>query len=146
MKRVFFAVMIAALTLGMYSCKPQSKSEQYIDSDIIHNSRNSINWQGTYTGTLPCADCTGIQTAITLSDSTYVLETVYLGKSKKVFRESAKFFWDADGSKITLANADNAAPINRQYIVGEGTLTQLDNEGNSVEGEHAEMYILHKNS
>ena len=35
--------------------------------DPAHNSRNSLDWAGIYEGVLPCADCPGIQTRLTLS-------------------------------------------------------------------------------
>lgn len=37
--------------------------------------------QSSYTGTLPCADCSGVQTDLTLnSDGTFVMKQDYLGK------------------------------------------------------------------
>ncbi|AXT96783.1 copper resistance protein NlpE [Moraxella catarrhalis] len=37
--------------------------------------------QSTYTGTLPCADCSGVQTDLTLnSDGTFMMKQDYLGK------------------------------------------------------------------
>ena len=32
----------------------------------MHTTMNSLDWDGTYTGILPCADCKGIETNITL--------------------------------------------------------------------------------
>ncbi|MDE5451088.1 copper resistance protein NlpE N-terminal domain-containing protein, partial [Elizabethkingia meningoseptica] len=34
--------------------------------DDSHNAQNSLDWAGTYEGTVPCADCPGIKTTITL--------------------------------------------------------------------------------
>ncbi len=40
----------------------------------MHTSQNSLDWAGVYEGVLPCADCPGIQTRLTLSrDETYEL-------------------------------------------------------------------------
>ncbi|GGD94473.1 copper resistance protein NlpE [Planktosalinus lacus] len=35
----------------------------------ISTSENSLDWHGTYQGILPCADCEGIQTEVTLHDN-----------------------------------------------------------------------------
>src|SRR5688572_21155199 len=41
----------------------------------------AVNWTGYYTGTLPCADCSGIETTLWVrSDSSFVLQQKYLGR------------------------------------------------------------------
>ena len=35
--------------------------------DMAHNSQNSLDWAGVYQGILPCADCEGFDTVITLN-------------------------------------------------------------------------------
>ncbi len=43
------------------------------------NSQNSLDWNGTYEATLPCADCPGIKTILTLvADQTFTLSSTYL--------------------------------------------------------------------
>ena len=108
-----------------------------------HNSQNALDWQGTYKGVTPCADCTGIQTEITLNDDlTYTIKTKYLGKGDgKVFEEKGSFVWDKTGGSITL-QAVKGAPS--QYKVGENRLIQLDIEGNIISGALAEKYVLKK--
>jgi len=69
------------------------------------NSRNSIDWEGTYTGVLPCADCEGIETVIKLSkDLTYSMTSKYIGKSSKTFEGKGSFSWSKEGNKIKLGN------------------------------------------
>jgi uncharacterized lipoprotein NlpE involved in copper resistance len=42
----------------------------------VHNSRNALDWAGTYEGVLPCADCPGTKTRLTLNyDGSYRLIT-----------------------------------------------------------------------
>jgi uncharacterized lipoprotein NlpE involved in copper resistance len=149
MKKVFFTAIFTAVLLSFAACGKQSKSKESNESidvaaiDAAHNSRNSVSWQGTYKGTTPCADCAGIQTTLTLNESTYVLETVYLGKSNEVYKTEGKFVWNAEGSRITLDN-EKTNGFNTQFRVGENVLWQLDSEGKQIEGELAEMYVLSK--
>jgi uncharacterized lipoprotein NlpE involved in copper resistance len=149
MKKVFFTAIFATVLLGFASCGQQNKSEkssESIDANVIdaaHNSRNSLNWQGTYKGIVPCADCEGIQTTLTLNDSTYVWETVYLGKSTEVYKDEGKFVWNEEGSCITLDNGETDG-FNSQLRVGENMLWLLDIEGKQNEGQFAEMYVLRK--
>ncbi|MDR3047942.1 MAG: copper resistance protein NlpE [Bacteroidales bacterium] len=148
MRKVFFMAIFATVLLGFDSCG-QKKSSESIDAvdatDAIdmHSSRISVNWQGTYKGTTPCADCEGIQTTLTLNDSTYVLEKVYLGKTNEVFKTEGKFVWNEEGSRITLDN-EKTNGFNVQFRVGENMLWQLDSDGDQIEGKLATMYEFRK--
>lgn len=106
-----------------------------------HSSRDSLDWPGTYVGTLPCADCAGIQTTLTLNrDQTYTLSTTYEGKDGGPFEQTGAFSWSPDGSTITLDAGD--APL--AYKVGENMLLHLDMDGQTVTGELADRYVLRK--
>eukprot|EP01133_Synstelium_polycarpum_P010467 gene10467-12187_t len=75
----------------------------------MHSAQISLDWDGTYKGTVPCADCPGIETIITLNkDQSYSMETKYLEKGKKVSVENGTFNWDKTGSKITLEGLKDA--------------------------------------
>lgn len=106
-----------------------------------HNSKNSIDWAGTYHATLPCADCDGIHTIIEINnDETFKLTQEYLNKNNKS-ENTGKFTWSADGSKINLKTKDNS---NFNFKVGEGKLIFLDQEENEITGPLADKYILIK--
>lgn len=66
------------------SCKNQDKDQEENSverSDMTHNSKNPLDWNGTYRGILPCADCEGIKTEVTLhKDRTYEIARKYLGQ------------------------------------------------------------------
>lgn len=110
--------------------------------DNAANSQNSLDWNGTYQGTLPCADCEGIATALTLNnDLTFVHRSKYLGKSDSIFVSSGNFKWNDKGSNIILTENDG---ITRQFKVGENQLFMLDQEGNRITGDLADKYILIK--
>lgn len=107
-----------------------------------HTSQNSLDYAGTYSGMLPCADCEGIETKLTLSaEGTYQKSSTYLGKdSPKSFEEQGSYRWDEAGRITTLEGKD--AP--NQYAVGENALIQLDRSGKKIEGVLAEKYVLKK--
>ena len=108
-----------------------------------HTSKNSLDWSGTYKGTVPCADCQGIEMDLDLNqDFTYELKTKYLGKGKDEWlKYKGNFMWDDGGSVITLQGLE-AMPT--QYKVEEGRLVQLDMQGGAVAGANADKYILKK--
>lgn len=113
--------------------------------DPAHNSQNSVDWAGTYYGVLPCADCPGIETTVTLKDNlTYIKETRYQGDKAKGMtpeKEEGSFMWDADGQKIILNGIKDAS---NQYFVGENVLYTLDMNGKRVTGPMEKNYTLKK--
>jgi hypothetical protein len=60
---------------------------------------------GTYEGTLPCADCPGLQTLITFnSDGTFYMEETFLERDDKPTITNGK--WALNGDIITLTDGD----------------------------------------
>ena len=155
-KSAFYIFMI----LGMFSCKDEeepSNTIEIIDNketginmlesgyDEAHTSRNSLNWEGVYTGVLPSDDCEGIDTSISLDKGqTYLLKLRYLGspeKERKDFISEGKFSWDENGNNITLEGAKEGS---RKFKVGENYLLPLDKNAKEVEGIPGNNYKLLK--
>ncbi len=84
-----------------------------------HGARNSLDWQGYYTGTIPCASCEGIQIWLKLSESAkntrYELVENYLGQKGGAFRTSGNAVWHSNGSIIDLKGKGE----NRALLIGE---------------------------
>lgn len=147
MKTRFLFIALASV-LAFASCKTTKQTAQPKPAEkstiiVGDNSQTSLDWSGVYTGTLPCADCEGIVTTLTLNqDLTYRRATTYQGKTMTPKIETGKFTWDKGGSSIFLQNADKSAP--NRYLVGENHLKQLDMEGHVITGNMADLYQLHK--
>lgn len=150
MKNIFQILTIASLSMAIFACK-SGKTEDAIETAEIaalaipdtHGSQNSLDWNGVYQGVVPCADCEGIETRITLkSDGTFQRSLKYLGKDPNAFFDQGSFTWDASGSKITLTGENGESQM---YQVGENVLFHLDREGNRIAGDLAENYKLAKN-
>lgn len=107
-----------------------------------HTSRNSLDWAGTYSGVLPCADCPGIETVLTLnSDGTYERTSRYIDEAVAPQTASGIFTWGATGNTIAL---DTEGDVQEQYQVGENQLFRLDRNGNRITSELAAHYVLRK--
>jgi uncharacterized lipoprotein NlpE involved in copper resistance len=150
-KKIFsFSVL---LFLFYFGCAQQMESDKTETAQnktkqtaqpLADNSMTSLDWDGTYFGVVPCADCEGIETTITLGkDLTYKIKTKYLGKSDQVFEKSGSFTWNEAGNTITLNDADGKETTDK-YFVGENQITQLDLSGNKITGALADKYILKK--
>lgn len=123
--------------------KEHKAREEIAGVPIGDNSQVSLDWNGTYAGTLPCANCEGIETTLTLNpDLTYILVTNYLGRNDALEEEnSGPFSWDSTGSTITLLNIKSGP---NQYKVGENRIWHLDMNGKRITGDLADHYILIK--
>lgn len=105
-------------------------------------SRNALDWPGIYEGVLPCADCEGIRTRLTLgADLSYSLSLEYLDRNPIAFVDSGRFVWTEDGGRIVLDSGEDGP---NSWLVGEDRLYQLDMEGQRISGALADNYILHK--
>ncbi len=147
MSKIGLLSVLLAFTL--MSCTNQSKkqadettpiNETVVDS---HTSEIALDWAGVYEGTMPCADCEGIETTIELKDDhTYVAHYNYLGKSDgdNMFTNEGTFTWDILGSTITLQSENETS----QYKVGENQIVLLNSDGEVNTGELADFYVLKK--
>lgn len=151
MKKMKIFLPAFALFAFMASCNNQATESQTTNNDSIienttpavpdtHNSQNSLTWNGTYKGTLPCADCEGIETTIVLnSDNTFEKTAEYKGKGGSAFTDKGTFTWSEDGSTITLS-MDRP----EKYKIQEGNIVMLNQDGEVNTGELASHYILTK--
>lgn len=150
MKNFWQILTVTMVCVAFFSCRSE-KTEVVTETTTIaastmpdtHNSQNSLDWNGVYKGVVPCADCQGIETRITLkSDGTFQRSLKYLGKDPNTFFDQGNFTWDASGSKITLTGENGETQM---YQVGENVLFHLDKDGNRITGDMAENYKLAKN-
>lgn len=147
MKLNFLAVTMMAFSVISCNKKTETPQVESNNEEIVdmHTSEIALDWDGTYTGTLPCADCEGIKTELTLNkDKTYVLTQEYLGK-KEIAIDTLKgnFNWRNDGNSIALEGIKigEASPF---YKVEENRLRHLDIEGKPISGSLSENYMLKK--
>jgi heat shock protein HslJ len=83
---------------------------------------------GTYEGLMPCADCAGIFTHLELLDSvTFLKETRYVGKSRKVFHSRGNWHIVND-TTLQL----NSSGINENYTYKNGKLLLQSSDGKNI--------------
>ncbi|WBL42737.1 copper resistance protein NlpE [Algoriphagus halophytocola] len=139
--------LLAALTLQASCTSSTQESETKVEETnplpLGDNTETSVDWNGTYKGTVPCASCEGIEVTLTLNmDRTYKIVTNYLGRNDALEQENTgSFTWNESGSIITL---EEVAQGPNQYKVGEGRIWQLDMNGEVIQGDLADHYILTK--
>lgn len=94
--------------------------------DAAHNSRNSLDWAGTYDGTVPATGQGDLSAHLTLHENgTYLLRT---GPSEGKTVSEGTFDWDADGRNITLEGVKHGPS---KYQVGEEHLLPYAPDGHA---------------
>jgi copper homeostasis protein (lipoprotein) len=150
MSKQTFHLILAMIFLVNAGCssfnsgKTTTDKKDGISNKIVegHSSKVSLDWSGTYSGVLPCADCEGIRTTLILQhDQTFVLKSFYIGMSGQEDVQRGTFIWNEFGNEIALTeNGEDAVHI----LVGENRLFVLDREGNRITGDMADLYILNR--
>lgn len=107
-----------------------------------HNAKNSLDWQGLYVGTLPCASCPGFYTEVQLlgKRSYRISETAEDKGEFSTWIKRGRFAWNAGGRSIRMGQGSEQ----RQFLVQENALEQLALNGSRVTGALAPHYRLAK--
>lgn len=99
----------------------------------------------SYSGTLPCADCEGIEVTLTLlSDSSFHKRNLYMGRKAEgpgsnEFNDTGKYVMKGD---TMVLNDVKDAP--NKYLKTDSGLVQLDLEGKRIRSKMANKYVLRK--
>ena len=64
MKIKFIILCLLSLNLSCNNQEKAQKENGVENKNPADNSRNSVDWNGTYRGIVPCADCEGIKTEV----------------------------------------------------------------------------------
>lgn len=138
--KIYFS--IALMVFAVVSCSSISNPENVEDLNDSHTAQNALDWSGTYSGNLPCADCEYIETNLTLKeDLTYILTTLHVGKDSKTDTLKGTFSWEGNNVKLGGINK-NERP--NTFKVEENKVRQLDVAGKPVTGALAQNYVMHK--
>ncbi|MDR1112670.1 MAG: META domain-containing protein [Bacteroidales bacterium] len=137
-------LVLLCLICGFWGCRNQgTKNPDVETANPADNSRDLANWSGLYFGTVPCADCSGIDIQLELnSDLTYKMHVTYQDREGTLVY-AGNFTWNAAGTQIDLkvVNGDGAF---EHFAVEENRLRLLTPQGEVIDGVNADFYLLKK--
>jgi uncharacterized lipoprotein NlpE involved in copper resistance len=100
----------------------------------------TASWHGKYSGVLPCGDCKGIFTIITVDgNNTYKLLSKRVGKGEKEAAYDGTYHFDNSKNMITL----DAEGDHLKFEVKDGMLIKRDKFGDPEQGAEEARYYLH---
>lgn len=150
-----FMVLVAAVAMifayGCSGCENQSSTATDVEAEAAKAdsiaaaeaaamaSEMQIPY-GTYRGTLPCADCPGIDVVLVLSTDGSTLSEQYKERDAepRVIAGAASF--NAEGHLVFTPNDSNEETS--LYAVEGNALRRLNADGQPVTGELADAYVL----
>jgi uncharacterized lipoprotein NlpE involved in copper resistance len=98
--------------------------------------------EASYNGVVPCADCDGIETVVTLfADTSYKLINNYLGKNPN---DTAGLNVAKTGKYMMHNDTVHLEGVDFRFVKNDTALIQLDPAGKMITGKLAEKYILKK--
>lgn len=145
MRKYFYFAMVAICTITMIGCTNSKKTNNSDGSNAdttqvadMHNAENSLDYFGIYTGTIPAADCPGIEVTLVFNkNKTYTQKYVYIDRKGADFDETGTFSIDGNLLETISENGEKS-----YYKVQEGRVMMLDKDKQPITGELADMFIL----
>lgn len=135
------ALLLLASCGGNAARNAASTATESTEVADMHNAENSLDIAGVYKGTLPAADCPGIDYTLTLSPGgKYTEHMSYIDRNTEVDNEGT---YTVEGDILTTTPATQGDRPG-YYKVEEGQLRWLDADKNPVPGEIGEHYIIKK--
>ncbi|GAB3096366.1 copper resistance protein NlpE [Lysobacter terrae] len=147
-------LLAAASVLAIAACKPQAPAEPAVPaaapaepaapapvavesapatapSDVPFDIKG---FAGVFTGTLPCADCPGIDTTVTLNrDGTYTVHDTYQGKPGKGFDGEGTWTAEENGQRLRLDPNSKSEQDRLFAVASQDQIDQLDAEGKAID-------------
>ena len=138
---------LACLTVfAVAACKPEAPTAAEaapapVDVTPTDENLSSDNpgfdmkgFAGTFSGTLPCADCPGIDTTLALNpDGTYEINQTYQDSDGAAIRMDGTWTVEADDRQIRLDPNSKSEQDSLFAITSQQEITQLDSEGKPAE-------------
>ena len=145
MKKMILPVLLTGLFAVSCSKKEEAKTEtpQAVEADSAQQAQPEEAAKaeapkkhvGEFSGKVPCADCPGIETKLTLNeDGSFLLDETYLEKKDGQFNAKGSYEVSEDGAFVTLKEEGNDKP--RVFLVEEDAVYLVEKVGDAKKPEY----------
>lgn len=103
-----------------------------------------LDFHGVFYGYLPCNDCDGVKSTLSLKqNNNYLLVTQPAKDSSREYYEKGKYTWDEENHLLVLTSRKDSST--RQFLIkDEGTIVQLNSDGTRMSEELEDDYTLQR--
>ncbi len=128
---------------GVQNVKEKSQKHGNHSKDTKVADKSNKLFHGVFYGYLPCEDCDGVQTTLSLKNkNNYLLVTQPAKASSREFFDKGKYTWDDETNTVTLTSR-KTSKIQKYHIEDEKTLFMLNAKGTPIKGKKGK-YSLRK--
>lgn len=146
-------MILAVAALAVFaSCSDKKATQSVVDKDSVSVVDNTASENanldlasvaGTYEGTFPAADGSGIKNVLTIkADSTYQIEQDYIDQ-KDGHNEASGVFKVLDDNVLMLVRPSSGEHTFYK-VKDDNNIVMTDSVGNEPEGEIDRFYVLKK--
>ncbi len=105
----------------------------------------SQEFRGVFYGYLPCDDCNGIKTTLSLKQkNNYLLVTQPARESSREYYEKGKYHWDEENKVVVLTPRKGGTAVRKYQIDNDSTLIQLNGDGSAISDGAESRYTLRR--
>ena len=141
-KKFIFPVLLIMIAACNSNQPPASQADSTLSNtgtDTVTTATPAPPVAGTYQGTLPCADCPGMDYQLSLYSNHSFSELVaYRGRGQGIASVDTGHWKQATDSTVILEKKKDSS----SFLLAEGKLLVLDAKGNRIGGVLASNYVL----
>lgn len=136
---LFGALFVAAPAMAASDLEAQEAFAKARSKSLLNESEHaahhkpadtSQDFYGVFYGYLPCDDCAGVKTTLSLQQKhNYLLVIQPARESSREYFERGKYQWNDNDRIVVLTPKKEGISPRRYYIENEGTLIQLNEHG-----------------
>ena len=128
LKKNLILILLGALAFNQAMAASEKDTVEKATA-IPQEHKNHAKYHGVFYGVLPCKDCVGTKTTLSLKNkNNYLIVTQPAKNSAREYYEKGKYTWDDETQIVTLTSRKNSA-IRKYQINNESTLTELSPKG-----------------
>lgn len=131
---ILFSLAVAFIPFTHCDSQVQKEKKTESKQNIL-----DLRLPAMYSGTLPCADCPGINYRLIIEEDRFVEISHYQDRSPGSFEETG--IWRLNADTLTLSQQDDKN-FKKRFLVDEQSLRLLDSKNQQISGDLSEMYVL----
>lgn len=136
----FSYLILLLLSLAFFPFTTCEKNIQKEDQVSNESEEPDIKLPAMYTGTLPCADCPGINYRLIIENDRFTEISIYQDRSPGRFEETGN--WQMRGDTLKLLQPDST--ISKKFLLDQQKVTLLDADNQQITGDLADHYVLER--
>lgn len=136
MRKLAFALLGATVLTAACSHSPNSTQATVAEAVPLEAASNPtpevVDWDGRWSGVIPCASCPGIEVDLTFKNNgTYRMRTEYQDREGGPFMSEGKLSWD-EATRVLTLHAEDEDRDQQILFIGEGEAMYLDLDGKAL--------------